>query len=469
MRAMLRAGLMAVLAVLVVAVPASGWAAGSSPGPAVTPAQAAALGAQAYRYGFPLLEVLRVRRTETSVRCPDNAGDAPVNSFATATAFAKPADRAVVAPNVDTLYSIAHLDLGRGPVVLSHPAMGGRYFVFELVDPYTNVIGYIGTRTTGARAGRFAITWSGHPGRRIPGARVMRSAYRRVWVIGRTLAGNRADQRRAVVLMRKYQLSPPGGPRKFARGCRPGKPVKAVTPTGLPFLNELNVAMAQNPPPSRDRPLLKRLAAVGIGPGMSVVRAGLSAAGLSALIGGVDQAAASLPNQSKLAVLQAAKQGRGWFIPRSIIGNYGTDYLFRAETASVGLGANTPREAVYPTALTDAQGQLLTGAKSYRIVFTSRQVPPARAFWSLTMYDSSGYLVANPANRYAIGSSHPPLFSRRGSIVIVISRQRPAGSGINWLPAPAGGFRLNLRLYWPRASVLDGRWRPPPVEPLAPG
>ena len=134
--------------------------------------------------------------------------------------------------------------------------MGRRYLVFELVDPYTNVIGYIGTRTTGAGPGRFAITWTRHPGRRVPGARVIRSAYRRVWVIGRTLAGDRADQRRALTLMRQYRLAPPGGPRKFARGCRPGKPVKAVTPTGLPFLTELDAAMAQNPPPARDRPLL---------------------------------------------------------------------------------------------------------------------------------------------------------------------------------------------------------------------
>ena len=67
---------------------------------------------------------------------------------------------------MDTLYSIAHLDLGRGPVVLSHPNMGHRYFVFELLDPYTNVLGYIGSRTTGSKAGRFAMQWTRHPGRR---------------------------------------------------------------------------------------------------------------------------------------------------------------------------------------------------------------------------------------------------------------------------------------------------------------
>ena len=132
----------------------------------------------------------------------------------------------------------------------------------------------------------------------------------------------------------------------------------------------------------------------------------------------------------------------GWAIPNPKIGNYGTDYLYRAETASVGLGANTPREAMYPIALTDAARQPLTGSTAYRMVFRRGQAPPARAFWSLTLYDSSGYLVANPAHRYAIGSSHPPLFRRAdGSIVVIVSRRRPTGPASTGCPLrpPASG------------------------------
>jgi hypothetical protein len=465
------------LLALTLGVPASGSAAtapilaGPASGSAaavVTPRRAAALGRQTYIYGFPLLESERVRRTETSVRCPDAMGDAPVNSFSTATRYARPSDRTVVAPNVDTLYSIAHLDLGRGPVVLSHPAMGHRYFVFELLDPYTNTIGYIGSRTTGSKAGRFAIAWTRHPGRRVPGTPKIRSLYRRVWVIGRTLAGDRADQRRAVKLMRRYSLSPPGGPRRFAARCRPGRPIKAKTPTGLAFLDALGAALAENPPPARDTKLLHGLAAVGVGPGRRPQRAGLPAPLLGALIGGVDQAATNLPTAAKLAVLEQAKRAHGWAIPSSRIGDYGTDYRYRAEIATVGLGANTRQEAIYPTALTDAGGQLLNGSVSYRIVFPRGQAPPVRAFWSLTMYDGSGYLVANRPHRYAIGSSHPPLRRRPdGSIVVVLSRTRPRQSGVNWLPAPAGSFRVNLRLYWPQARALRGLWRPPPIEPIS--
>ncbi|HEV8152744.1 MAG TPA: DUF1254 domain-containing protein [Solirubrobacteraceae bacterium] len=156
-------------------------AAGAPPATAaVTPEQATALGREAYLYGFPLLEFLRVRSTATSVRCPDGRGNGPPNTFSNATRFTTPSNRTIVAPNVDTLYSIAHLDLGRGPVVLSHPAMGRRYFSFQFLDPYTNTIGYVGTRSTGSSAGRFAITWTRRPGRRPPGTRLIRSPYRRL-------------------------------------------------------------------------------------------------------------------------------------------------------------------------------------------------------------------------------------------------------------------------------------------------
>jgi hypothetical protein len=452
------AAALATSAALLVGAPAGGASA------AVTPEQAAPLGQQAYLYGFPLLEFLRVRRTATSVPCPDTRGNAPVNAFSNAPAFASPRDRTIVAPNVDTLYSIAHLDLGRGPVVLSHPAMRRRYFVFQFLDPYTNTFGYVGTRTTGRRAGRFAITWRARPGRRVADARVVRSPARRVWVIGRTLASTRADQRQAVALMRRYRLRPPGGARRFGR-CRPGRPRNATTPTGMRFLEALGRALAQNPPPARDRPLLQRLADVGVGPGRRPAAAGLAPDALRALVSGVDTIARTFPGVARTTVEQQALANQGWAIPRPIIGAYGTDYTYRAGVAALGLGANTPEEAMYPTAYSDADGRPFDGANRYRLTFAPGQEPPARAFWSLTMYDRDGYLVANPQRRYAIGDSHPPLVRRDdGSVVVAIQRQRPTEEAVNWLPAPAGGFRLNLRLYWPERSALSGAWRPPPVQ-----
>jgi hypothetical protein len=458
-----------------VAILASGGAVASggapAPGaaaPSIAPAAAAALGQSAYLYGFPLLEFLRVDRTETSVRCADRAGDAPLNTFSNAAHFARPQDRTVVAPNVDTLYSIAHLDLGRGPVVLSHPAMGHRYFVFELLDPYTNVIGYIGSRTTGAAAGRFAITWAGHRGRRIPGARVIGSGYRRVWVIGRTLAAGPADQRRAQMLMARYALRTPGS-HGATRRCRPGPVRHAAATTAAGFLAALDRGLTANPPPARDRPLLHRLAAIGVGPGLTPARARLDSAARAALNAAIAQTSTLLPTIARTTVLTEAEHNHGWANPSREIGAYGTDYRFRAGVAVVGLGANTRAEAIYPTALSDDAGQPLEGTHRYRLVFAPGQTPPARAFWSLTMYDSAGYLVTNPEHRYAIGSHHPPLRRERdGSIVVALQRSRPADPHANWLPTPAGAFRLSLRVYWPRSRALSGRWQPPPVQPVTP-
>lgn len=470
------ARLPALLALLLALAPAAASAgpAASAKAAAPTRDEAVQAGRDAYLYGFPLIDYLRIRRENTSVKAPDERGNAPVNFFGHAPKFAEPQDRTVVAPNVDTLYSIAQVDLGRGPIVLSHPAMGRRYFVFELVDPYTNVVGYIGTRTTGSKAGRFALTWTGRKNAKPPhGVRTIRSRYRRLWVIGRTLATDTpAGIRAARKLQRRYSLTPlsrlkhppkpPSGP--------PGKPVKATDPAGLAFFDALGDAMRQNPPPARDRPLLARLRRFGIGPGLHPTEAGLPQDVVDGLAEGYDLQSRDLAGTTRLQILQQAQAMGGWYTPPSTIGAFGTDYLFRAQIALVGIGANTPAEAIYPGALADENGHLLDGTKRYRLTFAKGQAPPAGkdAFWSLTMYDLDGFLVPNPAKRYAIGPFHPPLVRRGdGSIVVALQRDKPQESDVNWLPTPASGnFRLNLRIYEPARSALSGKWKPPPVVPL---
>lgn len=440
---------------------------------APNPIEAADLGRQAHEYGFPLLEVMRVRREMTSVRCPDARGNAPVNTFSNVPVFADASARTVVAPNTDTLYSIAHLDLSRGPLVLSHPRMGRRYFSFAMLDPYTNVIATPGIREDGGRAARILVRWTGRPGRigRRTFDRVVVSPYRRVWVIGRTLAGDAADQRRAYALMRRYRITHLNGyRRRFAKGCTPGPPVAAPTPaTGEAFVTALDRALADNPPPARDAPLLRRLAPYGIGPGLSLEQAGLDPVTRAALLGGIENAARMLPAQAKLQALVGAQSHGGWYTPPANTGDYGTDYAARAAIATLGLGANTPQEATYPAGVTDGNGVPYVGLNRYRLTFTKETLPPARYFWSLTMYDADGYLVDNPIHRYSVGPSHPPLVTRPdGSVVIEVSRSAPSATDVNWLPSPSGQFRLNLRLYGPAPAALDGRWQPPRVQNLGP-
>ena len=428
-------------------------------------ARSVELGRQAYEYGLPLLEFVRVRAEQTSVRAPDARTNAPVNRFGHAARFAGPDSKIVVAPNVDTLYSIAHLDLGREPVVLSHPAMGSRFFDFELLDPYTNVVGYIGSRTTGARARRTAIVWSGRPGRVPRGVKVLRVPYRRIWIIGRTLVRTPSDMSAARRLMRRYSLVPlsrlKNPPKPSSR--KPGTPKPAALPEGLEFFDALAAALAQNPPPRRDGAILARLAEVGIAPGRGPTRAGSRrrcARGWPRAIGWPRRTSPLEPG------------------PRRSPGRWPQGAGTRRTPASAPTGpttgcvprspwpawANTPEEAMYPIALSDSEGRLLDGSHRYTVTFAPGQTPPVRAFWSLTMYTLDGFLVANPDRVYVLGDTHPPLVKRPdGSVVIAVQQSRPADATVNWLPTPSGGFRLNLRLYWPHRTALNGAWKPPPV------
>jgi hypothetical protein len=290
-------------------------------------------------------------------------------------------------------------------------------------------------------------------------------------VIGRTLAQDQpADLARARRLQQQYALVPldrldnPSTPPKANVHVKPRKP---VVPAGLAWLDALGDAMAANPPPARDQPLLDQLAQVGIGAGKHPSSEGLSQEVLDGLADGVAQATSALPGAARAQVLQGALGNGGWAPVPANLGAYGTDYDTRAVIGVVGLGANTVQEATYPTALADSTGALLDGSKRYRLVFPPGRTPPNRAFWSLTMYSIDGFLVPNAAHRYAIGSTHPPLVKRRdGSVVVAIQHDRPAEKDVNWLPAPPAGFRMSLRIYRPTAAVLSGAWTPPPIEPV---
>ena len=156
----------------------------------------------------------------------------------------------------------------------------------------------------------------------------------------------------------------------------------------------------------------------------------------------------------------------GWRV-KTDIGRYGKNYELRAVVAMSALGANLPEDAVYPVADADASGQPLSGEHRYRLRFAPGELPPVKGFWSVTMYNDKHFLVANPLGRYALGDRDAMHAAPDGTLDLVIQQDDPGPSlHANWLPAPAGAFSLMMRLYFPKAAVLDGRWRPPPVTRL---
>lgn len=141
----------------------------------------------------------------------------------------------------------------------------------------------------------------------------------------------------------------------------------------------------------------------------------------------------------------------------------GNGILMRAACAQYLPMANVLEEAAYWTTTVDSTGRALSGQHNYVLHFPAGQLPPNKAFWSLTMTDVRNYMVPNPANRYSIGKGSGLVPNADGSTDIHIQHTSPAGHESNWLPAPSGNFKLWLRAYLPGAAILDGKYDVPPV------
>ena len=217
-----------------------------------------------------------------------------------------------------------------------------------------------------------------------------------------------------------------------------------------------------NPPHANDQPVLARIRRVGLEPGKAFRLADQPPAARAAL----ERAPAAALKKIALEFRNAGVLVNHWRTVTAPIGTYGTAYLRRAGIAFAALGANVSEDAIYPTAFTDADGKPLESAKRYVLHFGKEQLPPVRAFWSLTMYNDRQLFADNPINRYALGDRDKLTFNADGSLDLYIQRDRPEkDKEANWLPAPEkGGFSVTLRLYWPRPAALDGAWQPPAVK-----
>jgi hypothetical protein len=446
----------------------------SDTGAAAAEQAALEAGIEAVAYGLPLVIMDATRRKATNVAAAGPQA-APVNQFAHMTAFPDASFRDVVRANVDTLYSAAWLDLSREPMVLSVPDTGGRYYLMPMIDAWTNIFASPGKRTTGTGAGSFAITGPGWSGTLPEGLQRLESPTNMVWIIGRTQTNGPADYAAVREIQAQYRLvplsaygkpyTPPAGVVDPAIDMSLA-PVEAVgRMDAAQFFDTLARLMQDNPPPPADAPVLAKLATIGVVPGQKFDPSTLD----PAVARGLERA---LP--AALAKLTAASQQvgapvNGWRIPSMNLADFGTDYGTRAVVALVGLGANLPADAVYPSAFVDADGQPLDGSHRYVIHFDKGQEPPVRAFWSITLYDRDSFFVANAAGRYALSSWMPFVRNADGSLDLYVQAESPGRDReANWLPAPAAGpFNLTLRMYWPSEaapSIVDGSWQPPAIR-----
>jgi hypothetical protein len=434
--------------------------------------QALEAGAEAVAYGLPLVIMDLTRAKTTNVAKPEGFA-APVNQFVHVREFPDASFKDVVRANVDTLYSSAFLDLSKEPIVLSAPDTKGRYYLMPMLDAWTNIFASPGKRTTGTRAGHFAITGPGWTGVLPKGVQELKSPTAMVWIIGRTQTNGPKDYKAVHAIQDGFKLAPLsafGKPYKAPEGAVDPN-VDMKTPpvdqlkkmTAEQFFNRMAALMKANPAPAADAPVLEKLAKIGIVPGEKFDSSKLD----PAVAKGLEKSVAVALEKLGAAAQETGAPVNGWRIPPMVLGNFGTNYGARAVVALIGLGANLPQDAVYPSAYVDGEGKALSGANKYVLHFDKGATPPVNAFWSVTMYDPDSFFVANPINRYAVSSWMPFKRNADGSLDLYIQHESPGkDKEANWLPAPAGGFNLTLRMYWPTdkaPSIIDGSWKPPAV------
>ena len=430
-------------------------------------------GLQAFIYGFPYIYNAQVRhKWVTEPRNPKFVPYAAVNEFWHASQLMDATYRDGGCPNNDTLYSIAWLDLGPEPIILSHPDMGERYFTFELMGVSSDNIDYIGQRTTGSEGGqlrdRRARAGTGDLPEDVDQSRA-HSPSRTVLVMGRTLVDNDPDDVAEVKKLQEQYLLTPLSEWGKQNPNRSGhrdvlEPIEPEDDPIGPF-KTLNAMLAENPPPPHHEVLMEQFAHVGIGPGLDLdeqpeaVKQGLRPC--RADRDGAAQAAVPQRRLGDTSCTAGAIRR-----PRSVA-TATTSCSVRPISPWPGSCATTPTRASISSTSTTPTMRRYKAEHRYRIHFDADNMPPVDSFWSLGMYGTDLNLVANPIDRYSIGDRTAGLKKDSdGGLTIHLQAETPEGDeAANWLPSPSEGewFAI-LRLYRPRPEVIDATWECPPIE-----
>jgi hypothetical protein len=441
----------------------------------LTEDQAREIAVNAYMYFYPLVTMDVSRRQFTNIDAGKEIGKGPMNMFVNVSEY-PPADfKGVVRPNFDTLYSIAWLDLTQEPLVVSAPDTGGRYYLLPMLDMWTDVFASPGWRTTGTRAANYLVTPPGWSGSAPAGMTRIPAPTPYVWIIGRTKTDGPPDYDAVHKIQAGYKVTPLSGwgkpPQPVTAKIDPSVDMKTppkVQVDAMPgdkYFGYAAELLKVNSPHITDEPIIAQLRRMGFESGKSLDFDKLDPVAQKALNSAPEEAQQLM----RLMFPQLARVVNGWSMNVDTMGVYGNYYLKRALVAQFGLGANLPEDAIYPVNLADDSGKPLGGSNSYRVHFEKAALPPARAFWSITLYDHDGFQVANPLNRFAVSSWMPFKYNSDGSLDLYFQNQSP-GKALesNWLPAPAGAFNLTMRLYSPASEALTGRWKPPAVERVQP-
>jgi hypothetical protein len=441
----------------------------------IIPQEAKQIAEEAYIFAYPMLMVYRaLYYNYINERSP--VYRAPFNQLVH---DSKPADHTridVVTMNGDTPYSNFGIDLRAEPVIVSVPEIKGRYYVLQFPDFYTHNFAFIGTRATGTGAGDYLFVgpkWEGE----IPEGKFKQIFYCETELtggIGRTQLFGLDDLPNVLEIQKGYKITTLS---EFL-----GEEPKAIPETdwlswkdellsSLEFIDYFNFLIPFcEPIHADDQEAMAQFAKIGIASGATFDASAFDAETIKAIEAGIADAIKKIAYKAE----HIAEQVNGWnmmeaFGPREF---FKGDWLLRAAAAMAAIFANDKIEAFYPLVYVDADGGVLDStANKYTLHFKKDEIPSAKYFWSVTMYNkradgTAGYMVDNPIDRYLINSTTEGLnYGEDGSLTIYIQQEQPEGDkAANWLPAPAAPFYMAMRIYGPEESVMSGEWAPPAVQ-----
>lgn len=429
---------------------------------------------EAYIYGYPLVTFDMARQQETNVAVPDDQ-HAPMGQMIKMRSYPAVDNHCCAAPNADTLYTMVWLDVSDEPWVFAVPDMGDRYYIMPFTDGWSEVFHVSSQPLNGGKAQTFAVTGPGWSGT-IPDAMVeLKSPTGMVWVLGRIYSdGSAADYAAVHKLQDAFKVmplaawgsdyTPPQGKVDPSIDMKTGVRKQVNAMDAESYFDLLAKLMKTNPPTPADAEIVAEMAKIGIVPGQDFGPEKLRFFGRELLD--------VVPKMAQLEMgihLKRQPTTNGWLYFTKGVGDWGTDYLLRGMGNMLGPGWNRPQDAIYPLSQKDAKDRKYDGEKhKYTIRFEKGQLPPANAFWSVTMYDKNLFFVPNSINRYELGSRSTFVTGSDGSIELYLQSESPGkDKEANWLPAPKGEFALIMRLYDPSTSdpsILDGTWKPPAAE-----
>jgi len=457
--------------------PSPEWARALPPGPDVrvkiTEAYAAHVARDSFFWAWPLVNMYNRRLAFSKMTEQRYVGpllEAPLNRLTMLTDYVDPEERNVACPNQDVVYGLGMVALDVSQAVVQVPDFGDRFWVYQIVDLRTDSFAQLG-KMHGTTPGFYLLAgpnWQGDVPKGI--TRVFRASSNTGLVAPRIFQDDTPEDKRAIQSaltgIAMYPLAEYNGRMKNLEWSKlpkvPGAPhgeeeTRWVFPEK--FFEELPAVLADaRPLPGEEARYAQVLAVLAAAKDNPKIK--------QAMIEAAKDAEEKLVNP----LFQFRNYGQQLPHNWSTISNesaFGTDYFTRTAVAKSNILVNSPDETKYFYQDLDASGGRLNSTGRYIVTFAKDGTPPVNGFWSLSIYNENHFFVANPINRFSVGTKNKDLkLAADGSLTIYVQADAPTDpvQRANWLPAPKGDFSLFGRAYWPKAEVLDGSWTPPPVQ-----